>query len=128
MAKKKPEPLPDYLEELMAILEAQEEPDRVGAIRDVEGRHEGLKIDLLAELDEHPEAAVRYGKLLQRVEMGLADAAVGRALKGKGSASNALKELRALRNSGGGGGSDGGNGRPFLEKHHGARVAALRRR
>lgn len=118
-------PLPDYLEELMAILEAQDEPDRVGAIREVEGRREGLKIDLLAELDEHPEAAVRYGKLLQRVEMGLADAAVGRALKGKGSASNALKELRNLR--GANGSPTGGNGRLMLERHHGARVAGFRR-
>lgn len=123
---RKPKPLPDYLEELMAILEAQTEPDRQGAIQEVEGRHEGLQIDLAAELDEHEDFAVRYGRWWSRITMGLEDAAVGRALKGKGSASSALKEVRALR-GGGGGGANGGNGRLVLEKHHAGRVAAHRR-
>jgi len=56
--------------------------------------------------------------------MGLEDAAVNKALKGRGSASAALKEVRAIQ---GGGNGRGGNGRLVLEKHHEARVAGFRR-
>jgi hypothetical protein len=121
---RKTKPLPDYLEELMAILEAQTEPDRQGAIQEVEGRHEGLQIDLAGELDEHEDFAVRYQRWWTKITLGLQDAQVKRALAGRGSASSALKEIRAL---GGTVGSPGGNGRLVLEKHHAARVAAHRR-
>lgn len=117
-------PLPDYLEELISLLEAQDRPDHLGAMREVEGRHLGLQIDLAEALDE-PPFAERYRRWQQRLELGLADASTGKALAGKGSASNALKDLRALRGDNGRAGSSGG--RLVLEKHHGARVAGYRR-
>lgn len=117
-------PLPGHLEELMTLLEAQEVPDRRAAVKSVEVEHaeEGLRIDLLAELDEHPEFAERYGRWEQGIKMGLADAAVGRALAGKGSAASALKELRGLE-----GKATASTGRRVLERHHASRVDAFRK-
>lgn len=116
-------PLPGYLEELMALLEAQEVPDRRAAVKHVEAEHaeEGLRIDLLAVLDEHPEFAERYSRWELGIKMGLADAAVGRALAGKGSAASALKELRGLE------GKSTSTGRRVLERHHASRVDGFRK-
>jgi hypothetical protein len=119
---RKVKPLPDYLEELMLLLEAQTEPDRQGAIQEIEERH-GRQIDLAAEQDEYEEFAAHYARWWSRITMGLEDAAVNKALKGRGSASAALKEVRAIQ----GGGGRGGGGRLVLEKHHEARVAGYRR-
>lgn len=121
-------PLPVHLEELMTLLEAQEVPDRRAAVKRVEAEHPGdvdhapLRIDLLAELDEHPQFAERYSRWELGIKMGLADAAVGRALAGKGSAASALKELRGLE-----GKQTASTGRRVLERHHASRVDAFRK-
>jgi hypothetical protein len=123
---RKPKPLPDYLEELISLLEVQAKPDHLGAIREVEGRHD-IRIELAVALDEYEEFEERYRKWQQRLELGLLDSAANKALDGRGSPTNALKEMRAIRGGRGGGGSRDDNGRLVLEKHHASRVAAHRR-
>jgi hypothetical protein len=125
--KKVAPPVPPYLEELMLLLEAQSKPAREEAIRTVEANHEGLVIDLDAELAEHEAFATRYWRWWGRITRGLEDAQVNRALDGKGSAAAALREIRAL-----GAPASRGNGRSrggpmVLEKHHEANVERYRK-
>lgn len=118
-ARKKPAALPAYLEDFLAGLEAQalagEDLDRVKILQEVEAKHRQL-IDIDAELKEHPDARDRFERVWRRVTMGLEDATINAARKGKASATTLLRGMGAITPGGGSGGS--GNGRLQLPREH----------
>lgn len=117
-------PLPPFLEEFLAGLEAQalagEDLDRVKILQGVEQAH-GMLIDLDAELRDHPEAQERFDRVWRRVTMKLEDETINRARNGKASATTLLRGMglstpaAAARSS-----------RLQLEREHRARIGKHR--
>lgn len=127
--KKPPAEMPEHLAALIALFEAQEEPARQAAIRQVEKEHE-VEINLDEACAEFPDFAERYQRWWSRLTMGLEDAAVGSAMKGKGSATTILRGIGALngiRDSRGKLLRGNGSGRLQLDRPHEARAASLRK-
>lgn len=123
---RKVQPVPDYLEALMRLLEVQDAPDHAAAIKAVEKKHPGVSIDLDAELAEHPAIRERYDRWQKRLVRGLKDAAMGKALAGRASGAAILRELRTISTlSGAGNGGDGGQ--RVLGRDAAARVGEYRR-
>lgn len=123
--KKAAAALPPYLEEFLVGLEAQalagEDLDRVKILQQVEQKH-GMLIDLDAELKEHPDAQERFERVWRRVTMGLEDATINSARKGKASATTLLRGMGAISSPGRAPG-----GRIQLERTHARKVDDYRR-
>lgn len=111
-------PIPAYLEEFLAGIEAQalagEDLDRVKVLREVEARHQKL-IDIEDELAKHPRAMERFQRVWKRVAMGLEDGAINAARGGKASATTLLRGMGAITP---GKRETGGNGRIQLDREH----------
>lgn len=125
MAPTPPAPLPVHLQELLELLEAQTEPNRLKAIREIEARHPGVRIELDEAL-EHDEFAARYGRWMGRLDMALEDEALTAGLSGRASASaiaRARGVLGAPRRA-----CDSDNGRVTLGRPSRARAESNRRR
>lgn len=88
--RKAQKPLPPHLEELILLLEAQDAPDRAGAIAEVERKHE-VSIDFDEVLAEHEAFAERYQKWLRRLLMSVQDQHLKNVLSGNASATSLLK-------------------------------------
>lgn len=124
MTARKVAALPVHLQELLELLEAQTEPDRMKAIREVEAKH-GVHIDL-AEALELDEFAARYGRWQGRLDIALEDQALTAGLSGRASAS-AIARARGVL-IGGSRRDDVDNGRLVLGRPSRARAEANRRR
>lgn len=121
---KESQPLPVHLQELLELLEAQTEPNRLKAIRQIEAKH-GIHIELDEAL-EHDEFAARYGRWMGRLDMALEDEALTAGLSGRASASAIARARGVLgvpRRAG-----DSDNGRVTLGRPSRARAEANRRR
>lgn len=116
-------PLPEHVEEFLALLEAQalagEDLDRVTILRAVEKKYATL-IDIDAELKEHPAAKARFNRVWRRVTMGLEDSTINAARGGRGSAAALLRGLGAMTTSAG---NRAEAGRVQLGREHKVRVA-----
>jgi hypothetical protein len=115
-------PLPPHLEELISVLEKQDTPERVKAVRAVEEKH-GVEIDLDMVIAEHEAFAARYLRWRRRLNMGLEDKADAAALEGRASAAAILRGRGLLKAAGAGNQLE----RPLLGREHRARVAAAKR-
>lgn len=124
MASKKRSALPAYLEDFLAGLEAQalagEDLDRVKILQAAEQKH-GMLIDIDAELREYPEAQERFDRVWRRVTMGVEDAAINNARRGKASGMATLRGMGATTR-GATGPRRGDSGRLQLEREHRERV------
>lgn len=121
---RKVQPVPDYLEALMRLLEVQDAPDHAAAIKAAEKKHPGVSIDLDAELAEHPAIRERYDRWQKRLVRGLKDAAMGKALAGRASGAAILRELRTISTLSGAGND---SGLRVLGRDAAGRVAEYRR-
>lgn len=116
-------PLPEHLEELISLLEKQDTPARLAAVRAVEEKY-GEEIDLELVIAEHEAFADRYRRWRRRIQMGLEDKAEAAALDGRASATAILRGQGLLKSAG----ARSDQERPRLGREHRDRVATARRR
>ncbi len=124
-AKPAPEPLPEHLERLIALLEAQDTPLRSKAIRQVEAEFPGIEIDLDEALAEHEAFADRYRRWRRRLDLDIEDRADAAVLAGKASAGALLRGRGQLRAAGPADSARGG--RVTLDRQHRGQVDRFRK-